>query len=799
MNPLIPEQLYHRCETADWDFDTTESVPGLEETIGQERALDAINFGVGMGHEGYNLYVMGSTGLGRHTVVRDALSRHAEQEVRRADWCYVANFKDSHIPYALRLPAGIGRQLHDDMEQLIGDLLRDIPAVFQNDEYRRRVKEINAEYKEHEQGVAESLGKRALERGIAMIDTPTGYTLAPEIEGKVLDSEEFQALSEEDKERISSVLEEVKEELKEVMGKMPLWQHEVRKKFIDLDREFVEIAVDRLISELEKKYSKLPDVIRYFEAAKTDIIDNHELFKAHDHGEQKPPSSNDPQYDDYRVNLLVDNTEIQGAPIVYEDNPTYQNLLGRVEHFSRMGTLMTDFTLIKPGALHRANGGFLIIDVEKILSNPFAWEGLKRVLNAREIRIESLERQLSLVSTITLEPEPIPIDLKVILIGDRLLYYLLKEYDPEFGSLFKVAADFSEDMARSNGNDLEFARLVATLREREKLRHIENEGVARIIEFSARRADDGEKLSLHMGSLLDLLRESDYWAAQHESEVIRREDVQTAIDAQTQRVDQLRERLHEEVLRGTLKIDTEGVQLAQVNGLSVLQVGDYMFGMPTRISATARLGSGELIDIEREIEQGGSIHSKGVLILASYIGWRYAKNQPFSVSASLVFEQTYGEIEGDSASTAELCALLSAFGDIPIRQALAITGSVNQHGEVQAIGGVCQKIEGFFDICKARGLTNEQGVIIPKANIKDLMLRQDVIDAVENDQFAVYAVSHVEEAMTLLSGLEAGVANADGEFPEQSFNGKIQARLARWTTLRQQYAGQGEAQDPSDG
>ncbi|MET0087788.1 MAG: ATP-binding protein [Sedimenticola sp.] len=793
--PLKPQQLYHKCDISGWDFQTTESLESLEETIGQDRALEAISFGVGMGHEGYNLYVMGSSGLGKHTVVRDALLRQAEGETRRADWCYVANFSDPHIPNALCLPAGTGRILRGDMDQLIEDLLKDIPAALHSDEYRRRVKEINAQYKEREQSVAEDLGKRALDKGIAMIDTPTGYTLAPEVDGKVLDSDEFQKLSQQERERISTVLEEVKDELKEALGKMPTWQHEVRKQFRELDREFVTVVVDSLVGELIEKHNSLPDVVRYLEAAKEDIVNNFELFQHHERGEDKAPDSSDPQYDDYRINVLVDNADTQGAPIVYEDNPTYQNLVGRVEHFARMGTLMTDFTLIKPGALHRANGGYLIIDVEKILTNPFAWDGLKRVLNAREIRIESLERQLSLVSTITLEPEPIPIDLKVVLIGDRFLYYLLKAYDPEFGKLFKVAADFSEDMAREKGGDLLFAQLISTLREREKLRHIESDGVARVIEFSARRADDGEKLSLHMGSLLDLLRESDYWATRNESELIGRSDVQAAIDAQTQRVDQLRERLHEEVLRGTLKIDTGGVQLAQVNGLSVLQVGDYMFGVPTRISATARLGSGELIDIEREIEQGGSIHSKGVLILASYIGWRYAKFQPFSVSASLVFEQTYGEIEGDSASAAELCALLSALGDLPIKQALAITGSVNQHGEIQAIGGVCQKIEGFFDICKARGLTGEQGVLIPQSNVKDLMLRQDVIDAVTKGEFSVYAVNHVEEAMSLLSGMEAGVASDDGEFPEQSFNGRILNRLAQWTSLRQQFAGQGADQE----
>lgn len=412
------------------------------------------------------------------------------------------------------------------------------------------------------------------------------------------------------------------------------------------------------------------------------------------------------------------------------------------------------------------------------------------MLRSQEVRIESLERQLSLVSTISLEPQPVPIDLKVILIGSRLLYYLLKEYEPEFGLLFKVTADFSEDMPREGDNEILYSKLIATLQQREGLREISRDGVARIIEESARRAWDGEKLSLHMGGLLDLLQEADYWAGQANSKLVRKQDVQDAVDAQTRRVDQLREQLQERVLENTIKIDTDGVQLSQVNGLSVIQLGDYVFGMPSRISATARLGSGEVVDIEREIEQGGPIHTKGVMILSSYLGERYAKHQPLSLAASLVFEQSYGFVEGDSASAAELCALLSSIGDLPLRQSLAITGSVNQHGELQAIGGVSQKIEGFFDICEKRGLTGEQGVIIPESNTKDLMLKQTVLDAAEAGKFAVYAVSHVDQAMELLTGLPAGIQDADGIYPEGSINSRIQIRLAEWITLRQHYAGQ---------
>jgi len=789
-------QLYHGCDLEQLSFDTTAELEQPTEPIGQERVLEAIQFGVGIHHEGYNLYVMGSTGLGRHTVVHDELEAQAAKAPVPADWCYIANFEDPHLPKALKLPAGTGHKLRRDMEQLIDDLLNAIPSAFQADEYRRRAQEINNEFKAREDKAAEELGKKATTRGIALLRTPAGYTLAPEKDGNILGTEEFKQLPEDEQREIEAHIEEIKEELKATMSQLPLWQREKRKSIRELEREVTEMTVSQLISELEQTYSDIPEVLDYLAAVKQDVIENGDQFRPSDGPEERKHSSQDPEFSHYRINVLVDNAETKGAPIIYEDNPTYQNLVGRVEHVARMGTLLTDFTLIKSGALHRANGGYLVMDAERILTSPFAYEGLKRTLRGQEIRIESLERLLSLVSTISLEPQPIPINLKVIIIGSRLIYYLLKHYDPEFSQLFKVAADFSEDLPREEHNDLLYAQMIATLQHREKLRQITRDGVGRIIEESARRAGDGERLSLHMGGLTDLLKEADYWAEKAGSDSTRKEDVEAAIEAQISRVDQMRERLYEEILRGTLLITTEGAQLAQVNALSVIQMGDAAFGVPTRVSATARMGTGELIDIEREVEQAGTIHSKGVLILSAYLASRYAKHQPLSLSASLVFEQTYGMIEGDSASTAELCALLSALGDIPIKQSMGITGSVNQHGEVQAIGGVCEKIEGFFDICNRRGLTGAEGVIIPEANIKDLMLRDRVIKAVKEGKFHVYAVSHVEQAMELLTDLSAGTSDAEGIYPADSINGLIQIRLAEWTSLRLQYAGQ---QPPGNG
>lgn len=788
MKKLSPKELYNGCDLEQLTFKSTKELEPLSEIIGQERVLESIQFGVGMHHEGYNLYVMGSPGLGRHTVVDQELRERTKGEPTPADWCYVSNFDHPHTPHVLELPPGTGQQLQHDMEQMIDDLLNVIPAAFQSDEYSARAKDISAKFKQEEDEAAEKLNDRAAEKSVALLHTSNGYTIAPAKDGHILDQALYKKLPDDEREEMEANLDEIREELNKAMVRMPIWQREIRKKFKALEREVIEATVSQLMDELEQRYCAIPAVVAYLAAVQQDIIEHGEIFRETEDEDGKKRTSQAPEFSRYRINSLVDNGEVDGAPIIYEDSPTYQNLIGRVEHVARYGTLLTDFTMIKPGALHRANGGYLILDAERILTTQYAWEGLKRALRAGEIRIESIERMMSLVTTISLEPQPIPIKLKVVIIGSRLLYYMLKEYDPEFGLLFKVTADFSEELSRNKQNDQLYAQLIATMQQREDLLPIDRDGVGRIIEESVRRSGHGDKVSLHLGSLNDLLRESDFCAKKRNSELIQCEDVEAAIAAQTRRVSQYQESLHEEILNGTLLISTEGIQLAQVNALTVIQMGDFAFGVPARISATARLGSGEVIDIEREVAQAGTIHSKGVMILSSYLASRYAKHQPLSVSATLVFEQVYGAIEGDSASVAELCALLSAMGDIPIKQSLAITGSINQHGQVQAIGGVCEKIEGFFDICNRRGLTGIEGVIIPAANVKELMLRQRVIDAVERGEFNIYAVSHVEQAMELLTGQVAGVPDADGLYPESSINGHIQLRLAEWTVMRLHYA-----------
>jgi lon-related putative ATP-dependent protease len=798
INALPPEALFQKTDLTALDFKTTAELPSLKDSVGQQRAVEAIRFGIGIGHHGYNLFVIGSTGLGKHALVKRELEVRAAEGAVPDDLCYVNNFDAPHKPIALCLPPGKGCGLRDDMAQLVEDLLGAIPAAFQGDEYRSRAQEINDEFKERQDDAFLKLDEEAQKRDITILRTPTGYTLAPLKDGEVVGPEEFQALPEEEQNQVEKRVDELRAKLRETIRQIPLWQKEMHQKIKALNHEVTDLTVTQLMKGLKKKYAKLEPVAEYLEAVHQDVTDNVDAFRQQ--GEAVEVAGRQvelaPDFNRYKVNVLVDHTDDEGAPIVHEDNPTYLNLIGRVEHIAQFGTLLTDFTLIKPGALHRANGGYLVLDARKVLMNAFAWDGLKRVLHGRELRIESLERMLSLASTTSLEPEPMPSDVKVVLIGDRMLYYLLKAYDPEFALLFKVAADFSEDIDRSAENTELMARLIGSIQQDESLRPLSREAVGRLIEHLARTAADGEKVSVHMGNLCDLMRESDYWAGQDGGEdVIGTEHVQTAIDKRIYRLDQIRERVHESILREIQLVDTTGEQVGQVNGLSVMQLGDYAFGRPSRITATARLGEGKFIDIEREVELGGPIHSKGVMILSSYLGGKYASDTPLSVSASLVFEQSYGQVEGDSASVAELCALLSALGQIPLRQSLAVTGSVNQHGEVQAIGGVNEKIEGFFDICKARGLAGEQGVIIPASNAKHLMLREDVVQAAAEGQFHIYPVKHVEEAMRLLSGLEAGEAGKDGAFPPQSFNGRVAARLQELTETRKAFIAKARGSD----
>ncbi|MEJ2557434.1 MAG: ATP-binding protein [Anaerolineae bacterium] len=758
---LDTEALYQCCDPEQFEFETTADLEDQAEVVGQSRAVEALQFGIGIQREGYNIFALGPVGTGKRSLVRQFFQKQASVEPIPSDWCYVHNFEQPHKPRALRLPAGKGAELRQDMKELVEELRAALSAAFESEEYQTRRQIIEEEFKERQQQAFETLQQRARERGLTLLRTPAGLALAPMREGEVLSPEELQNLPQEEREHLEADAEELQEELQKILRQIPRWQREARERMKKLNRDMTNFAVGGLIDELRERQpggqqngsgrgSMLPSRMGMGVSA---------LHR-------------------YQVNVLVDHSRSEGAPVIYEDNPTYQNLIGRVEHRAQMGALLTDFNLIKPGALHRANGGYLLLDARKVLLQSYVWEGLKRALRAGQIRIESIGQMLSLISTVSLEPEFIPLDVKVALLGDRMLYYLLSQFDPEFSDLFKVEADFDEQMDRSQENQALYARLIATMARKEELRSFDRGAVARIIEYSARMVGDAEKLSAQTRRVGNLLREADYWAGQNGNGVVSVADVQKAIDAQIYRSDRLRERIQEEIRRGTILIDTEEAKVGQVNGLSVIQLGDSAFGRPSRITARVRLGKGEVVDIEREVELSGPIHSKGVLILSGFLGARYVVDEPLSLSASLVFEQSYGGVEGDSASSAELYTLLSAIAQVPIKQSLAVTGSVNQHGQVQAIGGVNDKIEGFFDICKARGLTGKQGVLIPASNVKHLMLRQDVIEAVDAGRFHIYPIEWVDQGMQILTGMPAGERDEAGNYPEGSINYRVEARLA---------------------
>jgi lon-related putative ATP-dependent protease len=789
---LQPEQLRSTCDPERFGFKTTDDLEDLAKMIGQERALSALRFGASMPNSGYNLYVLGPAGAGKHTTVARFLKEKAAARPVPDDWVYVNNFTNHGKPRAMTLPQGRGGVLRRDMQQLVEELRSAIPAAFESDDYKARIQQIDEEYESHQEAAFRELNEEAQTHNVKVFKTPGGFTFAPIRDGEVIDASAFHELPRDEQKRIDDVLEKLQAKLQDILqNKIPQWSKERHARIKEVNDEVTLNAVRHLIDSLRENYRDLAEVLTYLDEVQKDVVSNASAFLGKSESTVHSLlslESGGSALRRYEVNLLVDHSGGEGAPVVYEDNPTYAALVGRIEHIAQLGALITDFTQIKPGALHAANGGYLILDVRKVLTQPYAWEGLKRALYGKQVRIESLGQMLSLVSTVSLEPEPIPLDVKVVLLGERLLYYLLCEYDPDFRELFKVAADFEDNVDRNSDNDQLYAQLIATLVRKNKLRPFDRSAVAAVIEQSMRLVGDREKLSTHLRSIADLLSEASFWAGEAQQDVVRSEDVQRAVDYQIERIDRVRDRMHEAILRDTVMIDTAGATVGQVNGLSIIQLGDAAFGIPSRITATTRLGEGELVDIEREVDLAGPIHSKGVFILSNYLGARYAQDFPLSLSASLTFEQSYSQVEGDSASLAELCALLSSLAGLPVRQSLAVTGSVNQHGQVQAIGGVNEKIEGFFNVCRERGLNGEQGVLVPKSNMKHLMLRNEVVQAVRDGKFSIYAVEHADEAISLLTGVGAGAADEEGVFPEDSVNGRVQARLQNLAALRLQYA-----------
>ncbi|MFZ5442809.1 MAG: Lon protease family protein [Myxococcota bacterium] len=800
-NELAPAALLQSCRPADVPFESTDQAPELTAPVGQERALEALRFGIGIPRDGFNLFAIGPSGVGKSTLLKEALTRQAASGAAPSDWCYVHDFDNPERPRALELPPGVGGRLQREMSQAVAELRTSMNAAFESEEYRTRKQRLHTRFKEQQEAALGEVQERARGRDIAVVQTESGLVLGPLRDGEPLDPEKFGELPKAQQLRLQEAMEAVGAELQELLKKFREWGRAHMEDLKALDAEIAATVAHRSLEAVQKEFASFPAVADWLKALERDVIASADEFLQASPEDVEAavrrafkPNGHGPSFRRYVVNLLVDQSGVKGAPVVHEDNPTWANLIGRIEHESQFGALVANFTLIRAGAFHRANGGYLVLDALKVLQRPWAWEAIKRTLRARQIRIESLGQSAGLVSTVTLEPEPIPLrETKVVLTGERTLFYLMSALDPDVPELFKVLVDFEDRMDRSAESQATYCQLVASLVKKEGARPFDRGAVARTIDFAARKAGDGEKLSLHLRGVVDLIREADYCARERKHDRVGADDVQAAIDAQERRGNRVKERLLEGVRRGEILISTAGERVGQVNGLAVFQLGEQSFGTPTRITARVRLGKGEVVDIEREVELGGPIHSKGVLILSGFLGGRFARDFPLAFGASLVFEQSYGQMEGDSASMAELCALLSALSEVPIRQALAITGSVNQHGDYQVIGGVNEKIEGFFDVCAQAGLTGQQGVVIPQSNVKNLMLRRDVVRAVEEGKFHLYAAKNVDEVLELLTGQEAGERDASGKFPAGTVNARVEARLAAFAEAAKSFGAGKEA------
>lgn len=795
VEPLSPEALRPRGLDREVAFETTDELGALDGPFGHARAAEALRLALALGHGGYNAFAMGPPGVGKHALVRRLLERAAADAPTPPDWVYLNDFAEPRCPRAVRLPAGRGAGLRRDLDRLADELRAALPAAFEGREYRTRLQLLEKEAEEARDRAIEEIRRDAETRGIALLRTPMGFTFAPAKEGEVIEPEQFAGYPAEVRERVARDLEELQGRLVEALRAMPDLQRRARERVKALQREVALDAVGHLLEELRLRYADLPEVLSHLDAIQDDVAEHVPELAGEGGGDVasqvRAALSEAPALRRYAANLVVSHADGQGAPVVHEDLPTLANLTGRVDHHAHFGALVTDFTMIRPGALHLANGGFLVLDARRLLGQPFAWEALKRALRSRLLRVEPPERLLGFAGTTTLEPQPIPLDVKVILVGDRLAWRLLSLLDEEFPQLFKVAADFDDDLPRTPATELDFARLLATLARQDRLRPLARGAVEAALREATRLTGDTQRLSAETAALHDLLREADHQAAAAGRPVVDGGDVRRAAAEQARRDGRVRDEVLDAIRRGLLVVETAGARVGQVNGLTVLQAGRRPFGRPCRISARVRLGRGEVVDIEREVELGGPLHSKGVLILGGWLGARYGADRPLSLSATIVLEQSYAAVEGDSASAAELLALLSAISGVPLSQALAVTGSVDQLGRIQAVGGVTEKVEGFFDACLARGAVAGQGVLIPAANVPHLVLRDEVLEAIAEGRFRVWPVVDVDEALELLSGLPAGPAA--GPAPPGTFHAAVEARLTALAAQARAWAGRGRA------
>lgn len=806
-----PESLRWSCDPATLGLPSTAGLPeeaASTQVVGQGRAVRALQFGLGIGQTGYNIFVNGPPGTGRNTYTRAEVEQAARERPVPQDWLYVRNFAAASAdePVAISLPPGRGRALRRDIAELIADVREGLRRAFASDAYERQRADVIRGGEQRVADVWQELEQQARSRGLALQRMPTGILTVPvDLQGRPLSEEVFRALPEDERARLTANMREVQDLVNEAMRRVRAIEREGRDALRDLERRTAQYVIDGPVSRLREEYAQFPKVVAFLEAAERDMIDRLPEFSAGREEETAAPRPDVPflprrdPFLRYQVNLLVDHAETRGAPVVFETNPTYYNLLGKVEYRVEWGALVTDVTMIKPGALHRANGGYLVLQVRDVLTSPFAYEGLKRALRGREIRMEPLGEAAGLLPTATLRPEPIPLDVKVVLIGTPDVYYLLYTLDEEFEKLFKIRADFDVVMDRTPETQREYARAIATICRKYEVCAFDASAVAEVLEYSARMAADQTKLSTKFNEVAEIVFEAGAWARREGQSTATRQDVRRAIDEKIWRSNMIEEKIREMIARGQLLVDTDGATVGQINGLSVLQLGDYAFGQPSRITARAHVGSRGVVNIERETQMSGRIHSKGVFVLASFLAGRFAQEHPLSVSASLTFEQQYSDVDGDSASSTELYALLSELAGLPIDQGVAATGSVNQKGEIQPVGGVNEKIEGFYYTCKAKGLTGRQGVIIPHQNVRNLMLRDEVVEAARDGRFHVWTAATIDEGIEILTGTPAGLPDEHGHYPPDSVNGRVAARLADLARRYHEFHEPGRPERPEGG
>ncbi|NQT31051.1 MAG: AAA family ATPase [Deltaproteobacteria bacterium] len=781
---LTAEQVRLQCTPTVFKCDSTEELRPKDGIIGQDRALSALKFGLNIAKPGFNVYVSGLAGTGRTTAIKSFMEALAARKETPSDWCYVHNFRDSYCPHALMVPAGMGEALRRDMEVAIDNARRSLVQTFTSKEYAQRREEITEDFNKKRATVFKILDKKAREKGFILQATPVGVVFVPAADGEPMSEEAYNSLDTKEKEALKKKQDELTGELKEQIARLTTEQSAIDKQLEDTDREVAGYSIRQLFEKLREKYGQLPQVVAYLKEVEQDIVANFEQFRAEPKAQDGDPLASMREVAQkqalrkYEVNLLVDNSEVKGAPVILELNPTFSNLLGRIEKEAQFGALSTDFTMIKGGSLHHANGGYLVVRIEDILTNFQSWEGLKRTLRDGKLAIEELGERLGYVVSKSLRPEPIPLEVKVVLIGEPMFYYMLLRLDLDFKELFKVKADFDSRMDRTAANLKDYAAVICRICHSEGLKHLSSGALAQIIEHSSRLAGDQKKLSALFADIADILREASFWAEEDKAKHIEGRHVDKAIEEKVYRSNLIQQRINEMIDDGVIMIDAQGEKVGQVNGLAVIDLGDFAFGRPSRITASVGVGRGGLIDIEREAKLGGRLHTKGVMILNGYITDRYVGDIPLSLSARLVFEQSYDEVDGDSASSTELYAILSRLADVPIKQGIAVTGSVNQKGEVQAIGGINEKIEGFFEVCRAKGLNGEQGVLIPASNVRNLMLKEEVAAAVKEGKFHVYPVSTIDQGIEVLTGVKAGKRLKGGSFEAGSINDLVQKRLA---------------------